>query len=398
MSPQRPSSLSIRAGSIALLLVLAATAPATVAAIDTASTAETTDATTDTTVGNLSAMLPPPGTGPDEVRSAAESGRLTPTDSVHPNGTVVFRLNGSTAAESANGSALGDELRFSMQQTERSTTPERLPLRLNTSKSGDAVRTFTVDEDRYVVVDLPNATWEYDGEPGTHSLDPRPRVGQGYVATLAVTSNDTTVSRNTTVHLTEPEIVGDSEVDAGGVAQLNVSTPGTWTATLVVGNETVGYRAALQVVDEDADGEVVVRVDTGAANVDAVFTAVGPDTVRRHPADDGFTTWNGTLPPGEYRIGAGVEDPETVAAERYDWDPVLTVVEATPASSSPTPTASPARTASSTPTATSTPTDATAATSTPAATTTESPGFGSVAALLALAAVSLVVGRRRADR
>ncbi|MFC6735955.1 DUF7827 domain-containing protein [Halolamina salina] len=339
-------------------------------------------------VGNLSATLPPPDAGPEEIRSAAASGRLAPTDAVHPNGTVVFRLNNSTAAAPSNDAELGDELQFGMRQTEESTTPERLPLRLNTSRSGDAVRTFVVDEDRHVVVDLPNATWEYDSEPGTHALGPRPRVGQGYVATLTITANGTTTSRNTTIQLTEPQIDGDVAVDAGEVATLTVGMSGTRAATLVVGTEDAASRTGLRVVDEDADGMVRVRIDTGAETPQAAFTAVGADTVRPHPAAD-FTTWNGSLPPGEYRLGAGVGELETVAAERYDWDPVLRVDE--PATGSPTPTATDA----STPTQSPTPTETT--TTTAAATTTDSPGFGVVPALLALAAVVFAVRGNRLE-
>jgi hypothetical protein len=393
MSPRRPSSPRLRVGSIAVVLVLAVAAPPTVAAVGGPSTAEQLDETAAPAVGNLSATLPPPDAEPDEIRAAAAAGRLAPTDAVHPNGTVLFRLNGSTATEPSNDSTLGDVLQFGMRQTEASTTPERLPLRLNTSRSGDAVRTFVIDDDRYVVVDLPNATWEYDGEPGTHALDPRPRVAQGYVATLTIAANETRISRNTTVQLTEPQIDGDAEVDAGEVAILTVGMPGTRVATLVVGTEDAGSRAGLIVVDEDADGRVDVRLDTDAESLEAAFSAVGADVVRRHPAA-GFTTWNGTLPPGEYRLGADVGEPETVAAERYDWGPVLTVGEPASGSATPTATASPTTTQSSTPTQSPTSTETTTAT---AVTTTESPGFGVVTAVPALAVVVFVARGNRLE-
>jgi hypothetical protein len=326
-----------------------------------------------------------------ELPAAAEAGTLASTDAVRPNGTVVFRLEGHTAAP--NGSTLGDGLRFTMQQTDRSTTPQRLPIRLNTSASSEAVRTFAVDGDQYVAVDMPNATWTYDGQPGTTARAPKPRVGQGYTATLSVTSNGTTAEANTTIAVTEPGIVGDVEVAAGGVAQLNVSVAGGWTATLVIGNESVGYRVARRVVDENADGHVRVEFDTGAAGTDAAFSAVGADSVAPHPQSETFAVRNGTLAPGDYPLAAGTETPQTLVREHRSWESTLVVVEATP---TPAPaTATTTATEPSTTTTTDSPTGTATPTAPPARSTTDSPGFGSLAALLAVAVLGVSRARRR---
>ncbi len=318
-----------------------------------------------------------------ELPDAAEKETLASTDAIRPNGTVVFRLEGHTAP---NGSTLGDGLWFTMQQTDRSTTPQRLPIRLNTSASGEAVRTFAVDGNQYVAVDMPNATWTYDGQPGTTARAPKPRVGQEYIATLSVASNGTTAAANTTITVTDPGIVGDIEVAAGGVAELNVSVAGGWTATLAIGNESVGYRVARRVVDANADGHVLVEFDTDAVGTDAAFSAVGADTVGPHLHSESFGLRNGTIAPGDYPLAAGTETPQTLIREHRSWESTLVVVETTPTTATTTATA----TATETPTRTATPTQSPTP---PSQTTTDSPGFGPLATLLAVA--TLVAARTR---
>ena len=319
--------------SLAVVLLVAAVAPAAAA---TAPVGE--DAVGDLTVT----------TAPATASASAAAEAATASDStdslVAESDVAVFRLNASGVPAEADddGTLLGDELTLDLRQTASSVGTNETAKTLDASAEGEGVGVRVTESAVYVAVDL--ATTEFQRGNGTGTAD----AGDSFTATATVTDEVTdgeNYTRTANFGVVESSVNFVDGVDAataGGSVEFTAATllsPGTSLAVALAPSE--GGETRTTQVPVGADGRA-----TGELSF------------------DGFD--------------AGQEYTVEVTAEGTDLNATVT------------------GTAQAAPTETPTPSDTATATDTPAAseTSTSGPGFGVVAALLALLGAGAVVGRR----
>lgn len=199
----------------AALVLLSAVAPAA-----TATSAIDADA-----VGDLTATTAPAALS----ASAAAESTTTATaadDTVAASDVVVFRLDASASVDAdADGTLLGEELAFSLVQTADSTDTSAEPKTLVTDGSATAVT--TTEDAVFVAVDLANATFTRAGEETTAA------GGESYRATTTLATASGEATRNTTVSVVEPAVSFvqvPTNATAGKINEFDVTTtlaPGT---------------------------------------------------------------------------------------------------------------------------------------------------------------------------
>lgn len=313
--------------SIALVLLVAAVAPATVAAAPVSE-----DAVGDVTVTAAPASA---------AASAAAEGATTtdPSDSIIASSDVaIVRLNASGIPAEADddGTLLGDELTVSLQQTSSSVGTNETAKTLDASADSEGVAVNATSDAVYVAIDLQTATFQQGNGTATAA------AGDSFTASATVTDEVTdgeNYTRQTTFGVVEPSVnfVDDvSESPAGEVVNYQAATtlaPGTTlTFSLVSGHDA----------------------EEGAAN--AIEATV--DKNSRMTVQFSFFTYEADE---EYSISVSAEDVELGTT----W------TGTTVATGTPTPE----------------PTD------TPTETSTSTPGFGVVAALLAIVGAGALVRR-----
>lgn len=268
--------------SIAIVLLVAAVAPATAAAVPVESDA----------VGDLTVTAAPSSTS---VEAAAEAGTPSdPADSiVAASDVVVLRLNASGIPTEADddGTLLGDEIEFSLQQTDSSTPADAEPKTLDAGADTEGIAVNATEDAVFVAVDLTDATFERGDN--TTSAD----VGDSFTATATVTDEVTdgeNYTRDATFGVVEPTVnfVDDvSEAPAGGVADFEAATtlaPGTsLTFSLVSGTtaESGSETTAQTTVDAnsratvqlsyftfESDEEYVISVSAEGAELNETWT------------------------------------------------------------------------------------------------------------------------------
>ncbi|GAB7013738.1 hypothetical protein JCM18549_20090 [Halolamina salina] len=317
--------------SLAVVLLVAAVAPAAAAPVG------------EDAVGDLTVT-----TAPATASASAAAEAATPSDStdslVAASDVAVFRLNASGVPAEADddGTLLGDELTLSLRQTASSVDANATAKTLDATAESDGVAVRATESAVYVAVDLATAAFQQGNGTATAA------VGDSFTATATVTDAVTdgeNYTRRATFGVVEPSVNfvdGVEEATAGGSVEFTAATllaPGTSLTVALAPNEGGETRTTQLTVGPD-----------GRATGELSF--------------DGFD--------------AGQEYTVRVTAEETDLN--ATVTGTTQAAATDT--------AASTDTATST--DAT----TPSETSTSGPGFGVVAALLALLGAGAVVGRR----
>lgn len=172
----------------------------------------------------------------------------------------------------------------------------------------------------------------------------------------------------------------------GDATELTISLNGTDTATVQVGATTKRYVANVTVTDGDDDGTVTLLFDTGVAGVagtDEATFAVASDADDVTVRDE--TSLDEPLGVADLPVTASVDGAETDSAT------ILVREESREESGDVTSTATPS------PTPTDTVADTTSATATngsdEGSTDESSPGFGLVAALVALVGAALLARR-----
>ncbi|WP_154018215.1 PGF-CTERM sorting domain-containing protein [Halolamina sediminis] len=318
--------------SLAVVLLVAAAAPAAA----TAPIGE--DAVGDLTVTTAPATAS--ASAAAEAATAADS-----TDSlVAASDVAVFRLNASGVPAEADddGTLLGDELTLSLRQTASSVDTNATAKTMDATADSDGVAVRATESAVYVAVDLATAAFQQGN--GT----PTAAVGDSFTATATVTDAVTegeNYTRTATFGVVEPSVNfvgGVDEATAGDTAEFTAATllsPGTSLTVALSPSET----------GETQTTQVTVGAD-GRATGELSF--------------DGFD--------------AGEEYTVRVTAEETDLNATVTGTTGAASTDTPAPTESP------------TVTDTTASSET----STSGPGFGVVAALLALLGAGAVVGRR----
>jgi len=317
--------------SLAVVLLVAAVAPAAAAPVDADAVGDLTVTTTPATASASAAA---------EAATASDS-----TDSLVAGSDVaVFRLNASgvPAAADDDGTLLGDELTLDLRQTASSVGTNETAKTLDASADSEGVAVRATEDAVYVAVDL--ATTAFRQGNGTATA----AVGDSFTATATVTEAVTdgeNYTRTATFGVVEPSVNfvgGVDEATAGETVEFTAATllaPGTSLTVALAPGEGGETRTTQVTVGEN-----------GRATGELSF--------------DGFDAGEG------YTI--------SVTAEGTDLN--ATATGTTQAAATDTP--------ASTDTATST--DAT----TPTETSTSGPGFGVVAAVLALLGAVAVAGSR----
>jgi len=318
----------------AALVLLSAVAPAA-----TATAAIDADSVGDLTATTAPATL--------DASAAAESTTTATAgdDTVASSDVVVFRLDASGEVDAdGDGTLLGDELAFSLVETDDSAGDDD-PKTLVTE--GNATAVNTTENAVFVAVDLADATFERAGEETTAAAN------ESYTATTTLTTEGEEVSRETTVSVVEPTVsfVDDpTATTAGKLVEFDVNT------TLAPGTSLL-----FELTAEGAEAGTSSQATVGADG-----TATVPLSFFTFDEGEGYTitvSAEGTTAVNQSWSG------ETVAPQ------TATETETT------------------TETSTTTATDGgDGAESTE--TSTDAPGFGLVAAVLALAGAALLAGRR----
>ena len=318
------------------LVLLSAVAPAA-----TATAAIDADA-----VGDLTAT-----TAPAALDAAAAADATTTAtagdDTVAASDVVVFRLNASGAVD-ANGddTLLGDELGFSLVQTDDSTDKSAEPKSLDTAASEGATAVTTTENAVFVAVDLANATFERAGEETTAA------AGESYTATTTLATAGGETTRNATVDVVEPTVgfAGDATTaTAGQISEFEVTTtlaPGTSLLfELTKADASTGTTAQATV---GADGTATVPLSFFTFDAGQAYTI----TVSAEGTAALNQTWNGET-----------VAPQTATATETAATDTTTVTDGGNAADS-------------------------------TETSTDAPGFGAGVAVLALVAAALLAGRR----
>lgn len=313
--------------SIALVLLVAAVAPATVAAAPVSEEA----------VGDVTVTAAPASTA---ASAAAEAATTTdPSDSIIASSDVaVVRLNASGVPAEADddGTLLGDELTVSLQQTSSSVGENESAKTLDASADSEGVAVNATADAVYVAIDLSTATFQQANGTATAA------AGDSFTTTATVTEDVTdgeNYTRRTTFGVVEPSVnfIDDvSESPAGEVVNYKAATtlaPGTTlTFSLVSGHDAEEGNANTIEATVDQNSRVTVQF--------SFFT---------HEADE------------EYSI--------SVSAEGVELGDTWTGITVATGTSTPEPT------------------------DTPTETSTSAPGFGVVAALLAIVGAGAVLRR-----
>ncbi|WP_435117113.1 PGF-CTERM sorting domain-containing protein [Halolamina sp. C58] len=284
-------------------------------------------------------------TAPATASAAAAAEAATASDAtdslVAESDVAVFRLNASGVPAEADddGTLLGDELTLTLRQTASSVGVNETAKTLDASADTEGVAVRTTESAVYVAVDI--ATTAFQQANGTGTAD----AGDSFTATATVTDAVTdgeNVTRTANFGVVEPSVNfvgGVDEATAGGTVEFTAATllaPGT-SLTIAL-----------------APGEGESRTTTATVGTDG--RATGELSV------DGFD--------------AGEEYTVRATAEGTDLNATVTGTIQAAATETP----------ASTPTATET--------AEPTGTSTSGPGFGVVAALLALLGAAAVAGRR----
>jgi len=317
--------MNTRHTALALVLLLAAIAPAAAATAPVESDA-VGDVTVTAAPGSLSAS------------AAAEAATQSDaTDSIIARSDVaVVRLNASGVPAEADddGTLLGDELAFTLQQTDSNTPADAEPKRLDATADTEGVAANATENAVYVAIDLSKITLER----GDNTIGVA--VGDSFTASATLTDevtdgeNDT---RDTTFGVVEPSVrfVDDpTEAPAGEVVDFDIAStlaPGTsLTFSLSEAGSDTGT-SAQTTIDQNSRATVQLSYFTFDAGQEYEITVAAA-------GDDLNQTWTG----------------QTSATETATEDSTTTSTE----------------------------------------TGSEAPGFGVVAALLALAGVGAVSLRR----
>ncbi len=286
-------------------------------------------------VGDLTVTAAPATTS---ASAAAEAGSQSdPTNSiVAASDVVVLRLDaaGVPAAADDDGTLLGDELELSLQQTQSSVGANESAKTLDATADAEGVAVNATDSAVYVALDL--AETEFQQGNGSSVAD----VGDSFTASATLTDDVTdgeNYTRTATFGVVEPKVNfldGVSEAPAGEVVNYQVATtlaPGTsLTFSLVSGT------------GDDTGAETTTQVTVGENG--------------RATGQFSFFTFDANE---EYTISISSE----AAGLNESW------TGTTQATGSPTPT------------------------DTPTETSTSAPGFGVVAALLALIGAGFLARR-----
>ncbi|NHX35631.1 MULTISPECIES: PGF-CTERM sorting domain-containing protein [Halolamina] len=204
-------------------------------------------------VGDLTVTTAPATTS---ASAAAEAGSQSdPTNSiVAASDVVVLRLNASGVPAEADddGTLLGDELEVSLQQTESSVGTDESAKTLDAAADTEGVAVDATENAVYVAVDLDETTFQQGN--GTAAAE----VGDSFTASATLTDAVTdgeNYTRTATFGVVEPKVNfldGVSEAPAGQVVNYQVATtlaPGTsLTFSLVSGTgDDTGAETTTQV-------------------------------------------------------------------------------------------------------------------------------------------------------
>lgn len=253
--------------TLAVVLLVAAAAPAAMAATD------------HTETGDLTAMTAPAATALSSANASA-----TAADTVTTDGTLVLRLNSTALANaSANDTLLGDEVLLDVEQTNADGDAKTLDVSANTTA------VITTEDAVFVAVDLGSATFTQGDETTTAA------AGDAFDATVTLSGNATDgedVSRSANFEVVEPSVTFEKDsltVEAGTDEVVNATTtlaPGTSLHfSLSAKGATTGTTAEATVEADgsvavplsfftfDAGEEFVVTVDAaGVSDLDAKLT------------------------------------------------------------------------------------------------------------------------------
>ncbi|QKY21460.1 PGF-CTERM sorting domain-containing protein [Halolamina sp. CBA1230] len=317
--------------SLAVVLLVAAVAPAAAATAPIEPDA----------VGDLTVTTAPASVSADAAVEAATTSDST--DSLVARSDVaVFRLDvaGVPAEADDDGTLLGDELALALQQTSSSVDTNATAKTLDAGADSEGVAVRATEDAVYVAVDLATTTFQQGNDTATAA------VGDSFTATATVTDEVTdgeNYTRTATFGVVEPSVNfadGVSEATAGETVEFTAATllaPGTALTFSLAPSDGGEARTTTATVGAD-----------GRATGELAFTGFDADE--------------------EYTID--------VTAEETDLN--TTVTGTTQAAATETPAS----------------TDTATATQEPSETRTSGPGFGVVAALLALLGAGAVVGRR----
>ena len=204
-------------------------------------------------VGDLTVTAAPATTS---ASAAAEAGTQTdPTGSIlSADDVAVLRLNASGVPAEADddGTLLTDELAFELQQTQGSVGPNESAKTLTATADTEGVAVNATSDAVYVAVDLTTATFETANGTATAA------AGDSFTATATLTDAVTdgeNYSRTATFGVVEPSVnfVDDpTEAPAGEVVNYEVVTtlaPGTSLTFSLVGdaNAETGAETTTQV-------------------------------------------------------------------------------------------------------------------------------------------------------
>ena len=290
--------------SLAVVLLVAAVAPAAAATAPVGSDA----------VGDLTVTTAPATTS---ASAAAKAGTQSdPTNSiVSANDVAVVRLNASgvPAETDDDGTLLGDELAFELQQTQSSVGPNESAKTLDATADTEGVAVNATSDAVYVAVDLTTATFQTDN--GTASAD----AGESFTASATLTDAVTdgeNYSRTASFGVVEPMIgfVDEpTEAPAGEVVNYEVITtlaPGTSLTFSMTGEEVAETSTQVTVGEDgratgqfsffpfDANEEYQITISSEAAGVNETWTGTTYATGTQTPTPTDTATETSTSAPG----------------------------------------------------------------------------------------------------
>ncbi len=290
--------------SLAVVLLVAAVAPAAAATAPVESDA----------VGDLTVTTAPATTS---ASAAAEAGTQSdPTNSiVSANDVAVFRLNASgvPAETDDDGTLLGDEIEFELQQTESSVGTNESAKSLDATADTEGVAVNATSDAVYVAVDLTTATFQAGN--GSATAD----TGDSFTATATLTDAVTdgeNYTRTASFGVVEPMIgfVDEpTEAPAGEVVNYEVITtlaPGTSLTFTLSGEDAADTSTQVTVNEEgratgqfsffpfDANEEYEIAITADAAGVNETWTGTTYATGTQTPESTDTASETSTSGPG----------------------------------------------------------------------------------------------------